>query len=142
LQRKGFVERRPAGGDRRGVTVALTRSGEATAAEVAVWSDPLLGAVGSLSTDEQGALLRTLVKIIRQLQEAGNIPIAKMCIRCQFFQPHVYEDPRRPHHCGFVDAPFGDPELQLECADQQPAPDDHLDPLWDRFVTQGGTPCP
>ncbi|MGH8931579.1 MAG: MarR family winged helix-turn-helix transcriptional regulator [Egibacteraceae bacterium] len=142
LQRKGLVQRRPVDGDRRGVALALTPQGRAAAEQAAEWPDLLLDVVRTLSTDEQGTLLRILVKIIRQLQESGRIPVGRMCSGCQFFQPHAYDDARRPHHCAFVDAPFGDPELQLDCADHQPVPADHGIALWERFLTQGGTPCP
>jgi hypothetical protein len=40
-----------------------------------------------------------------------------MCATCVFFRPDVHDDPERPHHCAFVDAPFGDRQLRLDCDD-------------------------
>jgi hypothetical protein len=40
----------------------------------------------------------------------------------RFFQPYRHPDPDRPHHCAFVDAPFGDGELRLDCPDHDAAP--------------------
>jgi hypothetical protein len=78
----------------------------------------LLNAVGELSELEQAVFLRGLVKMIRKLQEQGQIPIAKLCVTCKFFQPNRYPDSDRPHYCSFVDAPFGDRELQIDCPDR------------------------
>jgi hypothetical protein len=37
------------------------------------------------------------------------------------FRPYAHPDPRAPHHCAFVDAPFGDGQLRVDCPDQTPA---------------------
>jgi hypothetical protein len=42
-----------------------------------------------------------------------------MCVTCRYFRPHVHSDPERPHHCAFVDAPFGDRALRLDCRDHE-----------------------
>jgi hypothetical protein len=75
------------------------------------------------------------------LQERGAIPVAKMCVTCRYFRPNVHPDPERPHHCAFVDAPFGDRSLRLDCPDQEPAPSKERSRLWKAFLvrpTQGG----
>jgi DNA-binding MarR family transcriptional regulator len=140
LERKRLVERRPAAEDRRGVTIALTADGQEAVDRAAAWPDLLMDTVQTLTADEQAALLRILVKMVRQLQESGRIPIGRMCTGCRFFQPHVYRDQLRPHHCGFVGQPFGDPELQIDCGDHQPVAEEDAAALWEQFVTLGGTP--
>jgi DNA-binding MarR family transcriptional regulator len=140
LERKGLLGRRPAADDRRGVTIALTTEGREAADRAAAWPDLLLDTVQTLTMNEQAALLRILVKMVHHLQESGRIPAARMCASCRFFQPHVYRDARRPHHCGFVGKPFGDPELQVDCGDHQRAAEEDAAALWEQFVTQGGTP--
>lgn len=119
LVRKGLVERTTAP-DRRARRLRLTPRGRREADRVAEWPDLLLSAVDALEPDEQGALLRGLSTMIRVLQEEGRIPVARMCITCRFFQPSVHDDPERPHHCAFVDAPFGERALRLDCADFRP----------------------
>lgn len=135
LQRKGLVAKEPSAGDGRGVVVVLTPAGSVEAAAAAAWPDFLLEAVGELSTAEQATFLRALVTMIRTLQEKGRIPIARMCVSCRFFRPYQHEDPARPHHCAFVDAPFGDGELRLDCADHQNAPADQAAHNWQTFRT-------
>jgi DNA-binding MarR family transcriptional regulator len=133
LQRKGLVTKESTTGDGRGVVVLLTPTGIGEAAAAATWPDFLLEAVGELSAAEQATFLRALVAMIRTLQEKGRIPVARMCVSCRFFRPFQHDDPARPHHCAFVDAPFGDGELRLDCPDFQTAPADQAAQNWQAF---------
>jgi DNA-binding MarR family transcriptional regulator len=121
LERKGLLERRPDSADRRAIRIALTPAGEAAATELAEWPDLLLEVVDELDPVEQGVLLRLLTKLIRGLQLRGELAPQRMCGTCRFFQPHVHDDPERPHHCGYVDAPFGDAQLRIDCREHEPA---------------------
>jgi DNA-binding MarR family transcriptional regulator len=133
LHRKGLVAKKPTAGDGRGVAVVLTSTGIREAAAAAAWPDFLLEAVDELSIAEQATFLRALVAMIRTLQEKGRIPVARMCVSCRFFQPFRHDNPARPHHCAFVDAPFGDGELRLDCPDHNTAPVDQAAHNWEVF---------
>lgn len=133
LHRKGLVTKGPTAGDGRGVVVVLTQTGSREAAAAAAWPDFLLEAVGELSDAEQATFLRALVAMIRTLQEKGRIPVARMCVSCRFFRPFRHDDAVHPHHCAFVDAPFGDGELRLDCPDHQSAPADQAAHNWQVF---------
>lgn len=121
LGRKGLVRKRPAAEDARAIDVSLTRPGRAEAGKLAEWPDLLLGAVDVLDPAEEAVLLKALLKIIRELQERGRISPSRMCVTCRYFRPDVHDDAERPHHCAFVDAPFGDRNLRVDCADHEPA---------------------
>lgn len=121
LERKDLVRKRPAAEDARAVDISLTPSGRAEAGKLAEWPDLLLGAVDVLDPAEEGVFLKALLKIIRELQERGRISPARMCVTCRFFRPNVHDDAERPHHCAFVDAPFGDRNLRVDCGDHEPA---------------------
>jgi DNA-binding MarR family transcriptional regulator len=133
LRRKGLVVKAPLAGDGRAVVVRLTPAGVREAAAAAAWPDFLLEAVGELSATEQAAFLRGLVTMVRTLQDKGRIPVARMCVSCTFFRPYRHDDPVHPHHCAFVDAPFGDGELRLDCPDHRPAPADQAARSWQAF---------
>jgi DNA-binding MarR family transcriptional regulator len=133
LHRKGLVAKEGTASDGRAVIVVLTPTGIREAAAAAAWPDFLLEAVGELSAAEQATFLRALVAMIRTLQEKGRIPVARMCVSCRFFQPFRHDNPARPHHCAFVDAPFGDGELRLDCPDHSPAPVDQAAQTWEAF---------
>lgn len=130
---KGFVKRAKSPDDRRAVMLTLTRTGAAVAARVADWPDFLVRALDTLAGAEQTAFLRSLVKIIRGLQEQGDIPVQRMCVSCRYFRPFAHDDSARPHHCAFVDAPFGDRHLRLDCAEQAPAASDAAQANWLRW---------
>lgn len=119
LVAKGLVRKGPAPEDRRAVALSLTAEGKRQAAASAGWPDFLVEAVDELSPAEQAAFLAGLVKMIRRLQEQGEIAVARMCLTCRFFRPNVHRSAERPHHCAFVDAPFGDAHLRVDCADHQ-----------------------
>lgn len=119
---KGLVRRERSSKDGRVVELSLTPEGRAEAERLAGWPDFLLDGLAALSAEEQEVLLRAVVKLIRSLQDQGRIPVARMCPTCRFFRPHAHpEDPERPHHCAFVDAPFGERSIRLDCPDHAPA---------------------
>jgi DNA-binding MarR family transcriptional regulator len=138
LHRKGLVSKGQMAGDGRAVLVRLTPAGVREAAAAAAWPDFLLEAVDELSAAEQAAFLRALVTMIRTLQVRGRIPVARMCVSCRFFQPHRHDHPT-PHHCAFVDAPFGDGQLRLDCPDHLAAPEAPAARNWEAFRAPAAT---
>jgi DNA-binding MarR family transcriptional regulator len=134
LVEKGLISRATPREDRRAVNLTLTERGEEAAQVAATWTDFLLEAVNELAAREQGAFQRGLVKMIRRMQERGQIPVSQMCVTCVFFRPHVHDDPETPHHCDYIEAPFGDRQLRLACRDHIPASSDQAEASWIRFV--------
>jgi DNA-binding MarR family transcriptional regulator len=134
LVAKGLVSKRRAPDDARAVAIALTEAGTREAERAAGWADFLLAAVDELAPPEQEVFFRGLVKMIRALQERGDIPVSRMCVTCRFFRPNAYPGAAKPHNCAFVDAPFGDRHLRLECADHRPAPATQAEAAWRLFA--------
>jgi DNA-binding MarR family transcriptional regulator len=134
LEAKGLVRKSRSGTDRRALAVSLTARGRREAQRAAGWPDFLAEAARHLDAAEQTVLLRALIKMIRTLQERGDIPVARMCVTCRFFRPHRYADPLRPHHCDFVDAPFGDRELRVDCPDHLAAAPAEAQAIWQSFL--------
>lgn len=136
LERKGLVEKVSPVGDRRASIVRLTVEGrQSTSAGFAV-AGALTNAVSQLPEARKEALLVTVITLIRTLQEAGAIPVQRMCPTCQYFRPHHHADPRQPHHCALVDAAFGDPELRVDCRDHR-SPDPAQQAATWRAFTKG-----
>jgi DNA-binding MarR family transcriptional regulator len=121
LERKRLVARARARADARSLAVGLTTRGREEAARAGGWSDFLAEKVSDLEPAEQAALLRLLTRLILGLQQRREIPVQAMCVSCRFFEPHAHPGSERPHHCRFVDAPFGDAALRLECPEHEPA---------------------
>ena len=120
LVEKGLVQKTKSTQDKRAIALTLTEKGKQQAAQVSCWPDFLFDAVEELSEEEQVVFLKGLMKMIGKLQEQGRIPIAHMCFSCHFFQPNQYPDSQKPHHCAFVNVPFGDRQLQIDCPDHVP----------------------
>ncbi len=137
LVRKGLVRKARVAEDGRARLVVLTAAGRKEAERLAGWPEFLLRAVGALPEAEQAAFLRVLLKTIRTLQEEGRIPVSRMCVTCAYFRPYAHPDPGAPHHCDFVDAPFGDGLLRVDCPDHTPADPVRAQANWQRFSQAG-----
>ncbi|MER3438909.1 MAG: MarR family transcriptional regulator [Chloroflexota bacterium] len=133
LATKGYLSRASDPTDKRAVRLVLTDVGKDVAAAAAQWSDVLLAAVDALAPEEQIVLLRSIIKMIRALQIRGAIPIARMCVNCQYFRPYAHRDALRPHHCAFVNAPFGDADLRIDCSDFIASREEERGLAWARF---------
>lgn len=132
---KELVDKRKSQEDARAVAVSLTEKGKQEADRVASWPEFLVEALGELSLAERTIFLQGLVKVVRALQEREVIPVARMCVSCRFFHPNVYKRSDRPHHCAFVDAPFGTRHLQMDCPDHQLADAKQAELSWQAFQT-------
>jgi DNA-binding MarR family transcriptional regulator len=133
LVAKALVEKR-AGEDKRSVTLKLTKEGKRLAARAADWTDFLVEAAETLDDHEREEFLVGLIKIIRALQEHGDISPQRMCVTCEHFRPHAHKDAANPHHCAYIDAAFGASSLRLNCADHNLAENDQREKSWNLFV--------
>jgi DNA-binding MarR family transcriptional regulator len=115
LVAKELVSKVRAPDDGRAVALSLTASGAALAGNVSDWSVFMRMAADTLNVSEQTLLLRLIIKMIRAMQERGDIPLNRMCVSCRHFAPHRHADAANPHHCTLVDAPMGDRHLRLDC---------------------------
>jgi DNA-binding MarR family transcriptional regulator len=135
LVEKGLVSKRPDERHPRASLLELTRAGRKRAMSVRSWPEFLAVAVGTLPATEKQAFLAALVKMIRALQEKGQIPLSRMCLTCVYFRPRAHDGPL-PHHCAFVDAPMADQHLRLDCGEQEEAPSTQREEAWARFMSR------
>ncbi len=133
LVAKELVRRLPDERHPRARLLRLTASGRRLAVKARAWPEFLTQAVGALTLDEQATLLTALMKMIRTLQQEGQIPVQRMCITCIHFRPHVREG-ATPHHCAFVDAPVAESNLRLDCTEHEPASEEQQRLHWARFA--------
>jgi hypothetical protein len=90
----------------------------------------LLAAIETLTPTEREVFFRGLVKMIRALQERGEVPISRMSVTCRFCQPNAHPNSAGPYHRAFVDAPFGGRDLRLDCADHEPSAAEQTASTW------------
>jgi len=115
LAEKQLVRRRQEQPDQRIVMVHLTALGAKAARVEDGWPELLAAVTQQLPVKEQIGLLTALTKLIRTLQQKGEIPIARMCVSCQHFVPNAHKRGDQPHHCRYFDAPFNDQAVRLDC---------------------------
>ena len=126
LTEKGHVEKARHANDGRSVELKLTDSGQREADNAILWLDFLSSAAVVLDAREQGAFLRTIIKIIHELQRRDEIPQQRMCVTCKHFRARIHRDSPRPHHCKFYDGSMGDNELRIDCLHHERADTDLL----------------
>lgn len=134
LERKQLIKRCRDMSDGRVVVAQLTAKGNRSCAPAPGMPDRLGTAAATLSASEQVALLTALVKVIRSLQTQGEISVARMCVSCQYFRPQQHANADRPHHCDYVNAPFGDRALRLDCQEYEPASSAQASAAWAGFT--------
>ena len=134
LQRKGLVEKSADPDDGRATRISLRTAGVRAMSRQSEFPETLLAALAGLDPAESTVLHRVLSKVILHLQETGAIEPQRMCCTCRFFQPYVHTDAFRPHHCEFVDAPFGTVSLRLDCGDHIQADEAVRTQRWRRFL--------
>jgi DNA-binding MarR family transcriptional regulator len=115
LEKKAYLNKKRSEGDNRVVLLSLTPEGKRLAQGLNGKRARLLEVISGLPAGEKATLLSVLIKLTRGLQDHGLISVSRMCVSCEFFKPNAYPGSEKPHHCGFVDAPFGGPELRLDC---------------------------
>ena len=121
LHREGLVSISPSpSSSPEQVQVALTAKGWAQAPETFNWAADLLAELHRLEPAEQRRLLAVVIDWITTLQQRGQIPVSRMCVTCRFFDAYAHPESAQPHHCQYVDAPFGWNDLRLRCPEQQP----------------------
>jgi len=133
LERKRLVKRYRSHRDGRIVTVELTARGAKACAPAIGIPNQLADAASALTAAEQVAFLKGLTKVIRTLQQQGEISVARMCVSCRFFRPHQHADAAQPHHCDYINAPIGDQSLRLDCAEYEMASVSQAKESWERF---------
>ncbi|MDA0659933.1 MAG: MarR family winged helix-turn-helix transcriptional regulator [Planctomycetota bacterium] len=136
LVEKGYVKKGKAIDDGRAVTVTLSAAGKRIVERLDVVGGAITTVLESLPVAEQIQLYRTMLRMVRQLQAAGRIPVSRMCVTCRYFRPNVHNDAKRPHHCALVDAAFGDQTLRSDCPEHEAA-DEHLAAKnWETFTSE------
>lgn len=122
LERKGLARRAPHPEEGRVVTLHLTAAGAALVQELEHALAPLEEIVRELPAAGQADLLEATQQVVRRLAEGGYVVVYEMCWGCRFFRPNAHpEDPARPHHCAFMDAPLPVEDTYTECPDFVPA---------------------
>jgi DNA-binding MarR family transcriptional regulator len=134
LERKQLVRRRRDTSDGRVVMAQLTAKGNRSCTPSTGMPDRLATATETLSSPEQVMLLTSLLKVIRSLQEQGEISVARMCVSCQYFRPNQYDNADRPHHCDYLNASFGDRSLRLDCHEYEAASIAQVNEVWAKFT--------
>lgn len=126
LEAKQWIRRVPDPDDRRASFVRLTAAGSRMATQLHRPDQGMGTLVESLGDDDLGALLRVTQLLVHEAQQQGLATGMRTCMGCEFFRPFASGRQDTPHMCAFLGAPFGNAELRVDCAEQQPAEAERL----------------
>lgn len=121
LEAKGWIEREADPNDARASIIRLSASGVATASQLLRASGGLALLVSRLGAEDLGDFLRVTQLLVLEAQQQGLATGPRTCLGCRYFRPYASADTSKPHFCDFVQQAFGDPQLRVECAEQEPA---------------------
>lgn len=133
LEGRGLVTKSGDAVDARAVIIEITSKGRELVKAAARVPSASIDALSVLTLPEQTDLYLLVVKLIRQLQLAGAIPMQRMCMSCSHFLPNHHLGGARPHHCAFINAAIGTSDLRLDCADHQAASPEEQALRWKSF---------
>lgn len=121
LESKRWIKRTADPKDQRASLARLTADGKRTAQKL---RNPLQGIgslVGALDEHDLGAFLRVSQLLVAEAQRQGLATGMRTCLGCRYFRPYSTDRADKPHFCAFIEQPFGDAELRMDCAEQDPA---------------------
>lgn len=133
LTRKGLVVKTWTSRPPRALALTITPAASDLIAHRSMWPPSLDAAVATLRPAEQDALVCSLTKLLRQLERAGDVPSARLCLTCRNFTPHHRGNPAQPHHCRLLDVPLAERDLRLDCDEHEPAPAGVQRSTWDAW---------
>lgn len=139
LVEKGLLRKAKAKDDGRAIQIHLTAKGRRLVERFESVGSTIEAVLTSLPQEEQIRLYRTMLQMVRELQLAGKIPVARMCVTCRYFQPNSHKSQSRPHHCKLVDAAFGDRTLRSDCPDHELAQEPLATKNWEAYIA--GSPA-
>lgn len=133
LIRRGHVKRIHIGPGKKS-RLELTARGRRIAQRLSRYANPLQQALTRLSGNEKMALLFSLLKVIKGLQDQEAIPPTRLCVNCLHFHPNEFEASSAPHRCDDYGIALATGSLRLECPEYAEAPLRLLDQNWKAFL--------
>ena len=118
LHNKGFISKKRYKEDGRVYILRLTDNGEKLANKVSAWSHSLEEHIGQFTSEKKEKILLYLMELLKSLQKAGIINVAKMCLTCANFKRDAHPGSTKPHHCKLMDSSMANSELTIDCKEQ------------------------
>ncbi len=115
LEQKQLVSRHIDPADLRSHSLQLTPAGQQLADRAGRFAGPLSQPVASLPARQKLSLYQSLFTLLHQLQQAGIIPVQRMCFSCRYYG---FEQPGG-HFCHLLNIPLEGPQLRIDCLEHE-----------------------
>ncbi|MDF7813957.1 MarR family winged helix-turn-helix transcriptional regulator [Hymenobacter sp. YC55] len=116
LAQKALVSRHTDPADLRSHSLQLTPAGEQLADQASRFAAPLNSPVAGLPARQKLGLYVSLLTMLHELQQAGTIPVQRMCFSCRYYG-------RSPgqHFCHLLNIPLEGSQLRIDCPEHDAA---------------------
>lgn len=114
LERKGFIEKVQDTGDRRSVSIALTKAGKSLLQDdpLQALSQPIM----NLQKNKRKELSSSLSSVLATaLEQRSGMPFG-VCKSCKYFKRNVTGG--NPHQCSLLEVPLSSEDSELICREQ------------------------
>ncbi|WP_035558420.1 MarR family winged helix-turn-helix transcriptional regulator [Hymenobacter sp. IS2118] len=118
LEHKQLVQRHADPADLRSHSLQLTPGGRELADRASQFAGPLHQPVARLPARQKLSLYQSLFGVIDELQQAGVIPVQRMCFSCRFYG----QQPDSGHFCHLLQIPLEGAQLRLDCPEHEIGP--------------------
>lgn len=119
LIKKGLISRKPCKEDRRAHSLELTHSGRTVSKKMLNWQAAIGNKIRNFPQGTKETVMLFLMELIRSLQTAGVVKVARMCILCENFRRDAHPGSVKRHHCVLTDTPLSVSDLNIDCSTHQ-----------------------
>ena len=115
LEQKQLLRRHADPADLRSHSLQLTAAGQQLADQASRFANSLTPPVAGLPAQQKLSLYLTLFSLIHQLQQAGVVPVQRMCFSCRYYGQQT----PGAHFCHLLHIPLQGPQLRIDCPEHE-----------------------
>lgn len=118
LEQKQLVSRHTDPADLRSHSLQLTPAGRQLADRAGRFAGPLSRPVARLPARQKLSMYLSLLALLHQLQQAGIIPVQRMCFSCRYYG----QEQPGGHFCHLLKIRLEGPQLRIDCPEHEVGP--------------------
>jgi DNA-binding MarR family transcriptional regulator len=115
LETKGLIHRKVWKQDGRISSLHLTSAGRALVKKVSGWYDVLETHIRKFPLETKESLIVFFLELIKSLQTAGVISVARICLTFENFQRDMHANQQKTYRCELTGTPLSNVDLKVDC---------------------------
>lgn len=120
LNKKGYVTKKYSSHDSRTYSILLTDLGKKIVVSTENFADPLVNQLNTIGEADLENLLKSLSKLIYQLNNSGILTVQRTCYACKFYDKSEGRD-----YCTLMEKELLTSDIRLDCPEYEQKPKDN-----------------